>query len=54
MWTLMATQNEVGGLYLPPYRGWRQIAEEASKEQDFAKLMNLTDELVDALANDFD
>lgn len=49
----MATQTHVTELY-PPIRSWQQIAEEASQEQDFTKLMKLTDELLDALAKDFD
>jgi len=53
----MATQNQVTELYPPnwkPERSWQQIAEEASTEQDGAKLLALTDELLDALSKDFD
>jgi|HubBroStandDraft_6_1064221.scaffolds.fasta_scaffold13962_5 hypothetical protein len=53
----MATQNHVTELYPPnwkPQRGWRQIAEEASTEQDGAKLLKLTDELLEALCKDDD
>jgi hypothetical protein len=53
----MATQNQVTELYPPnwkPQRSWQQIAEEASKELDGAKLLALTDELLVALCKDFD
>lgn len=50
----MATQNWVTELYPPPCRSWKEIADEASKEQDGARLLKLTDELLDALCKDFD
>jgi hypothetical protein len=53
----MATQNQVTELCPPNWksqRSWQQIAEEASQEQDGARLMKLTDELLDALCEDFD
>jgi hypothetical protein len=50
--TQMATQTHITESY--PFRSWKEIAEEASKEQDNVKLMKLTDELLDALCKDFD
>ena len=49
----MATQSQVTELY-SPNRSWKEIAEEASKEQDSKRLLELTDELLDALCKDFD
>jgi hypothetical protein len=53
----MATQNQVTELYPPnlkPERSWQEIAEEASKEYNSARLLELTDELLDSLSRDFD
>lgn len=53
----MATQNQMIELYLQNpklERGWRQIAEEASKEQDSARLLELIDELLDNELRDRD
>lgn len=53
----MATLNrvtELHGVNCKPERSWRQIAEEASTERDGAKLLALTNELLDALCKDFD
>jgi hypothetical protein len=53
----MATQNRVSELCPPnwkPARSWRQIAEEASREQNDERLMELTDELLDGLCKDPD
>jgi hypothetical protein len=53
----MATQNHVSELSpsnLEPLRSWQEIAEEASKEFDGARLMQLTDELLAALCRDMD
>ena len=49
----MSMQTHITESY-SPFRSWKEIAEEASKEQDFKKLMKLTDELLEALNNDFD
>lgn len=51
----MATQNDVSESSLArPLRSWQEIAEEASKEFDGARLMQLTDELIAALCRDVD
>ena len=53
----MATQNhsvELPSADFKPMRSWQEIAEEASKEFDGARLMQLTDELLAALCRDLD
>ena len=46
----MTTQNQIPELYATkPERSWRVIAEEASTEPDGKRLLELTNELLDAL-----
>jgi hypothetical protein len=47
----MTTQSQVPELYPAQWspRSWREIAEEASQEPDGARLLELTNELLDAL-----
>jgi hypothetical protein len=37
-----------------PERSWQEIAEEASREYNSVRLMELTNELLDNLSRDFD
>jgi hypothetical protein len=46
----MTTQSQIPELYATkPERNWRVIAEEASTEPDGKRLLELTNELLDAL-----